>query len=55
MRACSTSSAPGWNPGAMTTSVKTGAMASAISTVTGRLTATMPPKADTGSHSWARR
>ena len=50
----STSSAPGSYAGATTTSVNTGAIASASSAGTGRLTATMPPNADTGSHSWAR-
>ena len=40
-------------PGATTTSVNTGASASASAAGTGRLTATMPPNADTGSQSWA--
>ena len=37
------------------TSVKISATCRAISTETGRLTAITPPKAETGSHSWARR
>ena len=51
----STSSASASNAGATTTSVKMSATVRAISTVTGRLVAMMPPNAETGSHSWALR
>ena len=52
--ASNTSSAPGSYPGAIITSVNTGASASAKATGTTRLTATMPPNAEVGSPSWAR-
>ncbi|CAB4536401.1 unannotated protein [freshwater metagenome] len=48
-----TSSASASNDGATTTSVNTGASASAISRVTARFTATIPPKALTGSQALA--
>ena len=53
--AANTSRAPASYEGATTTSVKTSAMASAISAVTSRLAATTPPNADTGSVAKARR
>ena len=49
------SKASGSKEGAMTTSVNTGLRASARANGSGRLTATMPPKADTGSQAWALR
>ena len=49
----STDRASSENDGATTTSVNTGARASASAAGTGRLAATMPPKADTGSHALA--
>ena len=48
-------SASGSKSGAATTSVKMSLTVSAIAAVTGRLVAMTPPKADSGSHSWARR
>ena len=48
------SSASSEKPGASSTSVKTSAICSASSAVTGRLTAMTPPKADTGSQACAR-
>src|SRR6478752_3935183 len=51
----STATASSAKPGARTTSVNTSAICSAMATVTGRLAAITPPKADTGSHSWASR
>ena len=53
--AASTSTAPSSYAGATITSVKTSATCSAIATLTGRLAAITPPKADTGSQAWARR
>ncbi len=47
------SSASSSNAGATTTSVNTSLTASAISAVTGRFAAMMPPNAETGSHAWA--
>ena len=55
LRAVSTARASSVYPGATTTSVNTGASASATSTGTSPLQATMPPKAEVGSPSWARR
>ena len=48
------SSASAENDGAITTSVKTLEIASAVSAPTSPLTATMPPNALTGSAAWAR-
>ena len=50
----STSSAPSAYDGATSTSVKISAICSAAATVTSRLTAMTPPKADVGSQAWAR-
>ena len=49
-----TSRAAASNDGATTTSVNTGANASAIAAVTGRFAATIPPNALTGSQAFAR-
>ena len=45
--------ASGSKPGATTTSVKIGAIDSAAASVTTRLAAMTPPKAETGSHACA--
>ena len=50
----SSASASSSYAGAITTSVKTSAIAAAIAAVSVRLTATTPPNADTGSQSNAR-
>ena len=49
------SSAPALNPGATTTSVNTSAIARAVSSVTARLRAMIPPKALIGSAACAAR
>ena len=53
LRSASVASASASYPGATTTSVNTGARAVAIAFVTGRLTATIPPNALTGSQALA--
>ncbi|MNC93715.1 hypothetical protein D3C83_104060 [compost metagenome] len=52
--AANTAMASSSAPGAITTSVKILTISSAEAASSGRFTATMPPKAETGSHSSAR-